>query len=241
MFDALVFDLDDTLCRYRREPAELLTIAFASSGVEPFFTAADYYAIFDEYTEDATTIEEIREGCFGRLAREAGVDPAIGHSVARVYSALRDQSAVDPLPGALEVIEFLDMPLGLVTNGPRNMQSTKLSALGIEDAFDHVVYAGFETAAKPDPEPFERVLDALETSPARTLHVGNSLSTDILGATNAGMRAAWLPEKAPESTDMMDGTVEPDYVLESLHDIRELLDPDSVETPSTEGVSRTRE
>ncbi|MFB6219748.1 MAG: HAD family hydrolase, partial [Halobacteriaceae archaeon] len=109
-----------------------------------------------------------------------------------------------------------DHQLGLVTNGTPDLQRARLDATGIADAFDTVVYAGFETAAKPDTEPFETALSALDATPERAVHVGNSLSSDVAGACRAGLRAAWVPATGD------DPDPEPDDALASLD---ALLDP----------------
>lgn len=39
--DAVLFDLDDTLCRYRRSGSELLAAAFERTGRDPFITRGE--------------------------------------------------------------------------------------------------------------------------------------------------------------------------------------------------------
>ncbi len=43
--------------------------------------------------------------------------------------------------------------------------------------------------AKPDPAVFAPALEALGTEPGRTLHVGDSVHYDVLGAQAAGLQA----------------------------------------------------
>src|SRR5699024_9714395 len=95
--------------------------------------------------------------------------------------------------------------VGVVTNGPPEMQSDKLAALGLDDAFETVVHAGYDAPAKPDPEPFHRALSALDGEPASAVHIGNSLSSDVAGAQAAGLRSVWLddgstPDPVPDHT-----------------------------------------
>ena len=158
--DAVCFDLDDTLCAYRRTGAELLDIAFADAGVEPFFTVEDYHARYAEFVADSDGVADLREACFAAIAADRGRDPAAGRAVARAYAAERDHRAVRPLPGAREAVARLsaDHSLALVTNGSAPMQSRKLDALGLADAFETVVHAGYDTPPKPEPDPFHRAL-----------------------------------------------------------------------------------
>jgi putative hydrolase of the HAD superfamily len=52
-----------------------------------------------------------------------------------------------------------------------------------------LVDSGALGVAKPDPAVFAPAIEALGTDPARTLHVGDSVHYDVLGARAAGMAA----------------------------------------------------
>ncbi len=215
--DAVLFDLDDTLVEYRRSTAEVLAAAFERAGVEPFFEVEAYHERFDVFAETADSIEELRTACFADVATERGRDPADGEAVAAAYAAERDQTNVDPLPGALAAVEALaaDHRLGLVTNGTPEMQRTKLAAVGLGDAFDATVFAGDGVPAKPDPEPFERTLDELAVPPDRAVHVGNSPSTDVAGAHEAGLRSVWLRRDGASATEGANA-LDPHHVVDSV-------------------------
>jgi putative hydrolase of the HAD superfamily len=213
---AILFDLDGTLCEYERPPEETLPLAFESAGVDPFFGIEDYYARFEDFIEESDGAADLRERCFRDVARELDRDPELGATVADAYTALRNPGRVEPLPGAETVVDTLagEYRIGVVTNGPPDIQRPKLDALGFADAFETVVFAGFDAAAKPETEPFERALSDLDSAPSEAIHVGNSLSSDVTGARNAGLDAAWL-------ADGSDPDPVPEYVLASLP---ELLD-----------------
>lgn len=215
---AVTFDLDGTLCTYRRSPAEVLCVAFERVGVDALFPAAAYEERFPAYVEESSSLEDLRTACFADLAAAAGRDPEIGREVATAYTDERDQRAVEALPGALEAVETLagDYRLAIVSNGDPAAQEQKLEGLGLTDRFDATVFGGFDTAAKPDPEPFERALSALETAPEQAVHVGNSLESDVVGAFRAGVASAWLrDEEAPVEPDPA-----PTYVLDSLEELQ---------------------
>lgn len=215
--DAICFDLDDTLCTHRRSPQSVLELAFEDAGVSPLFPASDYYDRFEAYLEESTDVVDLRERCFGDLAVEAGADRATGEAVARAYTAERVSHDVELLAGAREAIDRFaeEHRLALVTNGSPEMQRRKLETVGLEDDFETVVYAGYDAPAKPAPEPFEIALEALETTPDRAVHVGNSLSSDVAGARAAGLRSVWVPNGDGVATT----DPEPDYTLESLSEL----------------------
>jgi putative hydrolase of the HAD superfamily len=215
--EAVLFDVDDTICEYRRRGDEILPEAFEQVGVDPFFTVEEYLDRYREFTEVSETMADLREQVFGTLARERGFDPGVGREVARAYAAERDHTDVRFRPGAREAIDALhgEFPIAVVTNGGPTMQSAKLDALGVADRFETVVHAGYDAPAKPDPEPFHLALDAVSVSPDRAVHVGNSLDSDVAGARAAGVRAAWLRPGDGHA----DPDPRPDYVLDSLADL----------------------
>ncbi|WP_247730548.1 HAD family hydrolase [Halovivax limisalsi] len=215
----VLFDLDATLCHQPTPSSDRLAAAFERAGVEPFFEAADYHRLVDELGGTGSDIRR-RETCFRQLAREAGREEAVGLRVADAYQAVTDYAAVEFLPGATDVLDHLSerYRLGLVTNGGPDTQSVKIDALDVRDSFETIVLAGYETAAKPDPEPFERALAELEADPDESVYVGNSLDHDVAGASACGMRTVWYPNDSARTAP----TPEPDHRIDGLAD---LLDP----------------
>lgn len=216
--DAVLFDVDDTLCRYRRTGEELLAASFEQTGLDPFITVEEYHRRYPEFVDGSDSMADLRGRCFAAIAEAKDRPRSDGRRVARAYADERDHGNVEPLAGVEEAIEAVsDLPLGVVTNGAPEMQSRKLTALGLSDAFETVVYAGYHAPAKPNPEPFETALSALDASPERTLHVGNSLGSDVAGARAAGVSSVWVPAH--------DGPVdpEPDHALSSLEEFPELV------------------
>jgi HAD superfamily hydrolase (TIGR01549 family) len=221
--ETVLFDLDGTLCEYERSPGEVLGVAFERAGVASFFDVTEYYDRFSDFTEDSEDIATLRAECFAAIAGDHGRDPAVGRRVAGAFAAERDQSRVEFVDGAADLLARLDergYSLGLVTNGPPGTQQTKLESLGIADRFDAAVFAGHETPGKPHPEPFRRALDAVGAGPAETLFVGDSLESDIVGARAVGMTGAWV---AGNDTRAHEAAVTPEYVLRVTGDLQGLL------------------
>jgi putative hydrolase of the HAD superfamily len=214
--DAVLFDLDDTLCEYRLTTEDLLARSFERAGVDPLFTVDDYSDRYGDFVDRSDGIRDLRRQCFATLAEEAGAEPSDGERVAEHFSDERDHADVRPLPGAGSVVEaFADRyRLGIVTNGAPEMQTAKLEALSFSDAFETVVYAGYDVPAKPDPAPFYRGLDALDATPERAVHVGNSLESDVAGAAAAGLRSVWLGNGVETPRPR------PDFRIQSLEELR---------------------
>lgn len=214
--DAVLFDLDDTICAYRRPRDEVLSVAFDRTGVEPFFSIEDYYAVWNDHTVPGEGKDAQIEASFVALAEKRGVHADIGRRVARAYADERDHRNVACLPGAREALaELADTyRIGLVTNGAPDMQATKLGALGLGDVFETLVHGGHDAPSKPAPEPFHLALDDLGVDPGRAVYVGDSLESDVAGAHAAGIASIWV---APD--DGADPDPRPDYSVSSLQQL----------------------
>ena len=99
-----------------------------------------------------------------------------------------------PYPGAGPALAALArrLPVVCITDGNPRIQRAKLAALGLEDAFDHVVISdelGGRGLRKPHPAPFRRALELLALDPGQVVHVGDRPAKDVLGATGAGIRS----------------------------------------------------
>lgn len=81
--------------------------------------------------------------------------------------------------------------LGIVSNWGWHLQQT-CEGLGLAPYFDGIFASariGFE---KPHPAIFRHAITALNTDPARTVHVGDSRYTDVSGARGVGLAAILL-------------------------------------------------
>jgi putative hydrolase of the HAD superfamily len=116
-------------------------------------------------------------------------------AVAPLLTAFRShtRARLVPFPGVIEAIDSLRgrVALGLVTDGDPVIQRAKLRALGLESAFDVVVF-GDELGRehrKPSPVGLLAAIVALGVDASSTVVVGDRPSTDIAAADAAGMRA----------------------------------------------------
>lgn len=135
--------------------------------------------------------EEFRRAVWaGALAAEGLRDPALGIVLARRFreEALARYRA---RPGCREVLAALrgQAKLGLITNGPTELQREKLGRCDLAGEFDAILVSAEEGVAKPDERIFRRALERLEVQADQALMVGNSPTEDALGAIAAGMTA----------------------------------------------------
>lgn len=218
-YDAVIFDLDGTLCQSEQDVEVAYRRAFESVGVEPFAEPADLWAALDGAPDPDDRVRYLAAG-FARLAaqHDAEADPA---TLASSLLDAFDRSQVAFLPDAADLLEDLAerYRLGVLTNGPQRYQEEKVDTLGLETRVDAVVYAGDLPRRKPLSPPFEAICERLSVTPERALYVGDSLRYDVAGAHVSGLDVAWFAPDG-ESPD----PYAPTYVLRSLADLSTVLD-----------------
>ena len=107
-----------------------------------------------------------------------------------------------------------------VTNGTQRAQRRKLANSGLDQIFDGIFISDEVGHEKPTCEFFDHVFREIGDIPRdRILIVGDSLSSDIRGGKNAGIRTCWYnPSGAPAPADNT-----PDFVITNLQEVKSLL------------------
>lgn len=187
-YHAVVFDLDDTLYAERdfvlsgfRAAATWAASSFGINGQVAFGDLTSLY------------ISGVRGDTFNRWIETLGRPASTARELVGVY---REHSpTIRPFPGITELLSELRRVyrLGLVSDGYLSVQQRKLSALGIAEYFDAVVFSDAfgPDAWKPSPIPFLEVLRQMRASPDRSIYVADNPRKDFIGARELGMRAVW--------------------------------------------------
>lgn len=105
---------------------------------------------------------------------------------------------VEPIVDSVAAIRDLDaagIPLAVVSNADGTVDQILAGAgvcqagPGPDVSVAIIVDSGAVGVAKPDPAIFAPALEALGSAPERTLHVGDSVHYDVLGARAAGLQS----------------------------------------------------
>ncbi len=137
------------------------------------------------------------------------------------YQKALGETAI-PNDGALEVCAALygKLPQYVVSNGTAIAQKGKLAISGLGNYMDKLFISEEIGCEKPDLRFFERSFAQIpDFQKESTIIVGDSLSSDIRGANNAGILCCWYnPENLPAPKDLRI-----DYTVGSLLEIPALL------------------
>lgn len=101
------------------------------------------------------------------------------------------------------------------------MQHSRLTSAGLYPYFEKVFVSQALGANKPSRAFFDACAAQIPGfDPRKALMVGDSLTSDILGGINAGMKTCWVcPPEVQGRPDIV-----PDYRIESLSQLPELLE-----------------
>lgn len=108
-----------------------------------------------------------------------------------------------------------------VTNGTKVAQDRKLRNSGLDKLFDHVFISEEVGIEKPNKGFFDIVFETIGSFAAdEVLIVGDSLTSDIQGGINAGIKTCWFNPKGTENT----GDVTPEYEIRDIGEVLKLTD-----------------
>jgi len=227
--EAIVFDLDGTLCTYKEGIEGALMETFGAQQAEELpFSAERYRDEFDaEFTRridsSRSLRENFREKVFRKLLQESGKEELLGEVKSKVqtYEEVQKRNLIlfpDVRPTLKRLRRETNLPLGLLTDGPSWMQWKKIKLLRLKDFFQSIVVSGDHRIRKPNPDIFKLILKELNTEPDKSIYVGNSLKYDIVGAKGVGMTAIRRLDGREEEVE-----IKPDHEIESLEELPEIL------------------
>lgn len=220
------FDVDDTLLDFRTAERNAISSAFRD------FSLPVNEAVLRRYSEinlscwealerGAMTRGEVLVRRFEMLFAELGVEAA-AEQVQDRYEALLESGHYF-VPGAPELLETL-LPrydLYLISNGNTVTQECRLKSAGIGPYFKGIFISEQIGANKPSKAFFDACFAAIpDFRREDAVIVGDSLTSDILGGINAGVRTCWFN---PSHLPGRDG-IRPDHEFSALSELPELLE-----------------
>jgi putative hydrolase of the HAD superfamily len=228
---AVGFDLDDTLMDHRVAVGRGL---LAMGEVSGWPRRRDDVALWRHLERqhyprfvagELSFLDQRRERLSGFLAVR-GIDPdGIDLDATFAEYFTHYESHWEPVKGARELLtaqRSAGRPVGVLTNGPRGLQLTKLERIGLADLVDVVLAIDDLPEGKPQPSAFLALCERLDASPADVAYVGDDLDADVRGARKAGLASVWF--RRPDGVGFSPDPVPRVPVALDLAEVRRWLD-----------------
>lgn len=233
-YKAVFLDWDDTIGDFHGAADLALAEMYEKYQLDRYFASQDEFVglykphnleLWAKYGEDKVTKEYLSLDRFlfplmhGSLCENAETEEVVRLAMTMSDDFLALTTAhFSLLPGAEELVRYLaeKYPLTIVTNGFIEVQYEKFDKSGLKDCFSHIVLSEEVGCQKPNPRIFEEALRLNGLNAEEVVMVGDSWSSDMQGAINAGIDQIWV-------TDKLDDESKPTYLVQSLEEIKSIL------------------
>lgn len=225
MIRNVLLDLDDTLLDFHRAEAEAIRHTMKEIGIDPTDETVALYSRINrscwakletgEYTR-----EEVLHRRFDMLFEALGVT-GDAHETQKLYEYRLSLGAYY-LDGAEDLLNELygKYRLYLATNGIVNVQSRRIKDSGIGKYFDNIFISEKIGYNKPNKRFFDCAFDEIpDFNLDETVIIGDTLTSDILGGINAGIKTVYFNPKVAKN----DTGITPDYEIGTLAELPKLL------------------
>jgi len=199
------FDLDETLWAFMPMMDGSLRAAIAA--LEERHPAVAGRISVERLHDERQRVAEERDGTYLELRLESFRrvlaahdlhDPDLPAWMVDAWMAARPETVRlhDDVEPELDALAASGRTLGAITNG-----NFPFAELAVARRFAFVVHAEQIGEMKPAAAPFRHAIDLCGGDPARWVHVGDGLDTDIAGAQAVGMKAVWINRAGIELPD----------------------------------------
>ncbi len=226
LFKPIVFlDADDTILDFHACEAIAIRRAFEIMGVEPSDALVERYSrinrkMWERLELGEITRQQVLELRFEELFKEIGFEYS-GFEAQEIYENELAKTSIymDDAPALLEELKK-NYRLFIASNGLARVQDGRFKAVGLEQYFEDIFISQRVGFNKPAGEFFELCFEKIPMfSKDRCIMVGDSLSADIKGASNAGIKSVWFNPKGQPAR----AGIKADYEITELMQLPGLL------------------
>lgn len=196
-YDILLFDADGTLLDFDRSEDEALKRALQQHGLAYTPSISRRYheindSLWKQLEQGQITRDYLQATRFATFLRElgSGESPVSFNLCYRQYLS----ESAHLIPGAFSLCEKLCSyyTMAIVTNGVAEVQRSRLARSGLNLLFEKVYISEEIGWQKPDKRFFDFVFSDMPIpDKSRVLLIGDSLTSDIQGGSNAGIDTCW--------------------------------------------------
>jgi putative hydrolase of the HAD superfamily len=238
---AIFFDLDDTLYFYvdgEKGPLHGPSSVYARDkvfsyllDVYPHLEREDLLSTYEKIVQNV--LREEAEGSydawnlrkrFSKLLLDLGLnDDELVKRLAAIYANTK-AVFTKPCPDTYDVLSNLreKYVLGIITNGPSDLQREMISALRLEKYFSYIFISEEVGFRKPAKEIFQTALKKVACRSEEAVMVGDSLSEDIKPAKKLGMETVLLDPKNKFKKEDLALEERPDYLIRQFTELLNL-------------------
>ena len=223
MIKVVFIDIDGTLLDFEACVEESMRCGLIENGIEykPEMLAV-FHRINDglwlDLEQGKLTFERLLEIRWATVFEALGID-LNGPEFEKYFRAKLHESAI-PMEGSFEMLEYLSGKYRLfaASNGPHEQQVQRLEKAGMLKYFEEVFTSGKIGVEKPSADFFGYCFEkAGEIKPEESAMLGDSLTSDMKGGNDFGMKTIWLNLKGKEAPEWLDREIK------SLDEIKDIL------------------
>lgn len=227
-FTTIFWDLDQTLLNFDLSMEHALRAVFAKYGLTVSDELTARYDVINRsywlrLESGELTKEQVTVGRFRTLFEEMGITHVMPEEVNADYQ--RELGSVFfYMDGAKELVTLLKgkgYRQYVVTNGVNSTQANKMRLSGLDRIMDGVFVSELMGYPKPRKEYFDACFAALPgVAREECILVGDSLTSDMRGAENAGVVSCWFnPEGKAKDVEVWT-----DYEIRRLEELLQILE-----------------
>jgi putative hydrolase of the HAD superfamily len=182
LIEAVVFDMDGVLCRYRIERRLALLASWSGQSPDAIHAAIWRSGFEDEAERGVVSADDYLKGFGERM----------GYALSAAQWVEARKASTEPDLAVLSLARRLgtDRPVGMFTNNPFLLRRHIAEVFpAVPDIFGtRAVFSAELGRSKPDPEAFRRLATRLEVAPGEILYFDDD-ATYVAGARDAGLSA----------------------------------------------------
>ncbi len=227
-YNILLWDVDDTLLDFGYSERYAVRKCFELIGHEISDEWVERYSVINQtywkrLEKGEVTKPQLLRGRFADLFKEMHID--ISENELAVFQA-DYQTALGEVycyrDSSYELCKKLSLNCRqfLITNGVESSQRSKLKLSGLDAFMEDIFISEVIGHVKPKKEFFDICLSKIpDCDKEKIILIGDSLTSDIMGAINAGIASCWYnPDKKVTSE------IIPDYEINNLWDIINIIE-----------------
>lgn len=229
-YKAVIFDLDNTLLDYSASELKCMQRTVQEHGLlhEGSISWEHFWTVFGKHNtkhwldriEYNYKINQVLDYSFRDALTELGLSASDSKRLSAMYWNYFCQSS-DFEQYCHDILTHLHgkYRLAVVSNGIGEAQRSRMSAGGIKDYFEALIFSDEAGCWKPDKRIFETALGQLKLERDEVLFIGDSIADDYHGSLNAGIDFCFYNR----SGQPLDSQVKPKLIINSLSELMTVL------------------